>query len=59
MQEDDVVEKKTHKWKAQRNSAIKALHKLGKTYSDISSIMKEHGTRIGITQIGSIVTGEY
>ena len=55
---DKKVEKK-HKWKLQRNSAIKALHEAGKTYKEISDIMKDMGTKIGITQVGSIITGEY
>lgn len=52
-------EEKTHKWKGQRNSAIKALYESGKTYQEISEIMELAGTKIGITQIGSIITGEY
>jgi hypothetical protein len=51
--------KKTHKWKLQRNSAIKALHEGGKGYKEISELMIEAGTKIGVTQIGSIITGEY
>ncbi len=59
LREGDKKEEKTHKWKGQRNSAIKALHDSGKTYQEISNILKDMGTRIGITQIGSIITGEY
>jgi len=47
------------KWKAQRNSAIKIIHDFGKTYEEISKMMENKGTKIGITQIGSIITGEY
>lgn len=57
--EEDKNEEKKHKWKIQRNNAIKLLHKSGKTYEQISKMMEEEGMKIGITQIGSIVTGEY
>ena len=57
--EDDQNEDKKHKWKLQRNSAIKLLHKSGKTYQQISEMMKAQGDKLGITQIGSIITGEY
>ncbi len=59
LREGDKTEEKKHKWKLQRNSAIKLLHKSGKTYKEISQIMEEMGTRIGVTQVGSIITGEY
>jgi hypothetical protein len=50
---------KIHKWKAQRNAAIKILYDTGKSYKEISNLMEEKGNRIGITQIGSIVSEEY
>lgn len=52
-------ETKRHKWKRQRNAALKIIHKHGKTYKEISEMMEEEGAKIGITQIGSIISGEY
>lgn len=59
LRDGDKKTDKKHKWKEQRNSAIKALHSAGKTYKEISEILIEMGTKIGVTQIGSIVSGEY
>jgi len=54
LREDDKVEKKTHKWKKQRNAAIKILHSEGKTYKDISESMKKNGSVVGITTLHDI-----
>lgn len=56
LREDEKDEKKTHKWKKQRNSAIKILHKEGKTYEKIAELMKNEGSSIGKSQIGAIVS---
>lgn len=57
--EEDNEQTKEHKWKTQRNAAIQLLKEDGKTYEEISKLMKEKNAGLGITQIGSIVTGEY
>lgn len=59
LQKERNKPKKKHRWKLQRNSAIRVLYNLGKTYKEISESMRNHGTRIGVTQIGSIISGEY
>jgi len=50
-------EDSVHRWKEQRNIAIKILRESGETYKSISEKMKELGNRIGVTQIGDICNG--
>lgn len=59
LREIDREEKSTHKWKKQRNAAIKILHKVYKaTYDQISEQMKVEGQQISRAAIGNIVSGE-
>ena len=48
---DEKTEKSTHKWKKQRNAAIKILKKEGKTYEEIVNLLKEEGIKVGVTTL--------
>lgn len=54
----EKTETSTHKWKAQRNSAIKVLHEAGKTYKEIVTCLKQQGMSMSIAQVGKICTDE-
>lgn len=52
--EEEKNEEKTHKWKIQRNIAIKLLKESGKTYEDIKKGFSDKGFAIGVTTLHDI-----
>lgn len=58
LRKGDDKKETTHKWKKQRDVTIKILHEQGKTYQEISKIMKDNGFSMSISQIGNICVGE-
>lgn len=54
LREGEKTEKSLHKWKIQRNAAIKALKDSGKTYEEIKTILKEYGVVMGVTTLHDI-----
>jgi len=55
LRSDEKLEKETHRWKKQRNAAVRLLYKCDKTYKDISELMKSEGISMGITTIHDII----
>jgi len=54
--EEEKTDEKVHKWKLQRNAAIKILRKDGKTYEEIKKEFSDNGLTIGITTLHDICT---
>lgn len=54
----DKKEEPKHKWKTDRDNALRLIHSLGYTYQQMSEMLKEHGTNLSFGQIGKILRDE-
>jgi len=58
LRNEGMQEEKVHKWKKQRNAAIKAMKKEGKTYEKIKKAISEEGIVMGVTTLHDICKSE-